>query len=296
MSDAIDAILAREELPSSYRAIAERWWRPLAATLAARRRDAGHPLLVGINGPQGSGKTTLCHFLEAMLAEEHGLVADTLALDDLYLTKAQRHEKATQLHPLFATRGVPGTHEVFIGLQVIGAALSGKEALAPRFSKADDDRVAAPDWRPLAAPIDVLLLEGWCVGARPQADAALAEPVNALEAEEDADGTWRAAVNDALRTAYTSLFAPISFLVMLRPPGFEQVRTWRRLQETKLRARTGGGMDDAALDRFIQHYERLTRHMLETLPDAADLVFDLDDAHEVTGASGPAAIPPPAAA
>ena len=294
MSDAIDALIAGEALPDAYREIVDRWWRPLADVIAARHAADGHPILVGINGPQGSGKSTLCLFLEALLAEQD-LHAATLSLDDIYLEKPHRLAKAEHVHPLFATRGVPGTHDVFVGLDMFAEVLRGDTPLLPRFDKAEDDRAPVEQWHQLDRPVDVLLFEGWCVGARPQEAEALAEPINRLEAEEDPEGLWRATVNEALIAPYQALWGPLTMLVMFRPPGFEQVREWRLLQERKLIERTGRGMDEAALDRFVQHYERVTRHMLATLPEVADVVIDVDAAHRVTGLSGPACPAPPAA-
>jgi pantothenate kinase-related protein Tda10 len=80
---------------------------PLVAAAAAHAR----PLVVGLTGPQGSGKSTLAARLPDLLAAA-GLNAGVLALDDLYLTKAERQRLAADVHPLFATRGVPGTHDV----------------------------------------------------------------------------------------------------------------------------------------------------------------------------------------
>jgi len=279
---AINVLIAEEGLPAAYRTTFDQHWRPLAAAIAAQH--SGSPLIVGINGSQGSGKSTLCRFLEVLLREDHGLNAATLSLDDLYLTRRERAHLAVTVHPLLATRGVPGTHDVALGRAMLAAVREGRAGIRlPRFDKARDDRAPETDWPEIAAPIDVLLLEGWCMAATPQAAAALAEPVNRLEAEEDPDGTWRAHVNAALESPYRALFAQIDLLIMLEAPGFEAVLGWRQEQERKLRARTGGGMSDTELSRFVMHYERLTRHLLAELPERADVVVSLGGDHGVTG-------------
>lgn len=270
----IDRLIAEEALPADYREIVERHWQPLAGEIARRFAERG-PVVVGINGAQGSGKSTLCRFLEVLLAQR-GLRAATLSIDDLYLTRAERARLAREVHPLLATRGVPGTHDVALGMAIIDAFREGGDLDLPRFDKAVDDRAARTEH--LAGPLDVLLFEGWCVGAAPQNEASLAEPVNALEAEEDVEGTWRAFVNRALRESYAMLFGRIDFLVMLKVEGFERVRANRLLQERKLAASHPGGtaiMDEAALDRFLMHYERLTRWMLEEMPARADVVIPI---------------------
>jgi D-glycerate 3-kinase len=275
------ALIAAERLPADYAATVDCWWRPLAAAIAARHRALGRPLLIGINGAQGTGKSTLCLFLEHLLRDDHSLGAATLSLDDLYLTKAQREALAAQVHPLFATRGVPGTHDIALGEATIRALLGTDSPVPiPRFDKSRDDRLPQAEWPVVAAPIDIVLFEGWCIGAAPQDHAALSPPVNTLERDEDPDGRWRTAVNDALAAPYADLFARLDLLVMLAPPGFGQVREWRLLQEEKLRARTGRGMDEAAVARFVDHYERLTRHMLATLPARADIVVRIGTAHQ----------------
>ena len=272
MSTAIERLIAAEELPSDYREVAERHWRPLSEDIA--ERYTGRPLIVGVNGAQGSGKTTLCRFLEALMLE-HNQRAVTLSLDDLYLTRAERQAMARDEHHLFATRGVPGTHDVALGAAILDKLLAGQSATAPRFGKAANDR--ATDTRVLE-PVEVILFEGWCVGAVPQPAGALRDPINRLEAEEDPDGRWRREVNRRLATDYAELFGRIDLLVMLEVENFEAVRANRLLQEQKLaRANPGGTavMDEAALDRFVMHYERLTRWMLEEMPTRANIVVEI---------------------
>lgn len=274
MSDPIADLIAAEGLPEDYAQVVEDHWKPLA-TRIARLPASRAPLVVGINGAQGSGKSTVCKFLEALLAGRQ-IRAVTLSLDDLYLTKAERQTLAREVHPLFATRGVPGTHAIAMGLGIVEEMLAGRSLELPRFDKAVDDR--ADEGERINGPVDVLLLEGWCVGARPQAAAALADPVNQLEREEDPDGIWRSLVNHWLSEDYARLFDQIDLLVMLKVESFDAVRLNRALQESKLRAANPDAaevMDDAALERFCAHYERLTRHMLAEMPDRADLVIEI---------------------
>lgn len=284
MNRAIDALLAAERLPPAYAATVERWWRPLAREIAGWRAAAGRPLVVGINGAQGSGKSTLCRFLEAALLPELGVCAITVSLDDLYVTRAERLRLARDVHPLLRTRGVPGTHDARLGLSVIDSLVAGRETLVPRFSKALDDRLPRAEWRRHRGPVDIVLFEGWCVGATPQAPEALVAPVNALERDGDADGVWRRHVNDALGGDYADWFARIDRLVMLLPPTFDSVVRNRLRQEHKLRARVADAahvMDDAEVRRFVSHYERLTRYMFAELPGRADVVFALDEQQDV---------------
>jgi D-glycerate 3-kinase len=274
MSSAIERLIADEHLPSDYRAIVDAYWRPLSEEIALRAIDG--PLVVGINGAQGSGKTTLCKFLEVLLVE-HNQRAATLSIDDLYRTRADRERLARDVHPLLATRGVPGTHDPALGLALIEDFRAGRDLELPRFDKSVDDR--APEPERVEGPLQVLLFEGWCLGAAPQDEAALAEPVNPLEAAEDADLVWRRHVNDALQGDYADLFAELDMLVMLKVPDFAAVRRNRALQEDKLRARNPaapGLMDAAALERFLDQDERLTLHMFAEMPARADLVVEID--------------------
>lgn len=234
--------------------------------------------LIGLCGAQGCGKSTIAEAVRQDFAER-GLRVAVLSLDDLYLPPDRR---PASVHPLFATRGVPGTHDVGLGMCVLEALKAGEGAALPRFDKATDHPVPPHDWPHIAAP-DVILFEGWCVGARPQSESALRTPVNALERDEDPDGVWRAYVNQQLAGPYADLFARMDRLILLAAPGFEVVQGWRTQQEDALRQRlqaegrdTSGLMDATALRRFIAHYERLTRHILKDMPRYANMNIWLD--------------------
>nr|WP_240339042.1 kinase [Novosphingobium sp. BW1] len=252
----------------------------LAALTGWLGHDHPRPLILGLCGAQGSGKSTLAAWLAERLGGM-GMRAGILSIDDLYLGRVQRQDLAATVHPLFATRGVPGTHDVTRGCALLAALRAGTLPLVlPRFDKGRDE--PAPQGEPVDAPLDVLIFEGWCVGARPQTEPQLSPPVNALEREEDPEGTWRRHVNTALACHYAPLFEAIDRLVLLAAPGFEVVRGWRGEQEAELRTRLSASseagrevMDAPRLDRFVQHYERLTRNILDEMPARADLVLQL---------------------
>ncbi|MEN9683157.1 MAG: hypothetical protein RLZZ427_908 [Pseudomonadota bacterium] len=254
----------------------------LLTRIAAWRAGQRGLFVLGICGAQGSGKSTLVARLAERLAGL-GVTVATLSLDDLYLTRMERQRLAREVHPLLATRGVPGTHDISLGLATLDALARGEAAALPRFDKAADDRVPMQLWPQAPANLQVLLLEGWCLGARPQSAAALVEPVNALERDDDPAVSWRTYANAALGGAYQHLFARLDRLVLLAAPDWAVVAQWREQQEAELRSRSGDGgangagvMTPAQVTRFIQHYERLTRHILTEMPGRADLTVQLD--------------------
>jgi D-glycerate 3-kinase len=254
----------------------------LAEALAARIAAAGGsaPLIVGLTGPQGSGKSTLAARMPAALAAR-GRRAVVLSLDDLYLPKVERLKLARDVHPLLATRGVPGTHDVALGVAVLASLGAARETLVPSFDKASDDRLPRSEWTRFQGPADVIVFEGWCVGARPQPPAALVAPVNELERTRDPDGVWRRYANNALAGPYRALFDPIGFQALLLAPGFDVVLGWREQQEHQLIARGGAGQTDAQLAVFVQYYERLTDWIATEMPGRADATARLDPDREV---------------
>lgn len=251
----------------------------------AAQTAPGTPRILGINGAQGSGKTTLAERLRHALDRDHRVRAAVLSLDDFYRSRAQREALARAVHPLLATRGVPGTHDVDLLSRVLENLRTGRSVRLPRFVKAEDDLGPPESGALVEGPVDVVLFEGWCVGTPPQDASELVASINALEAEEDRDGRWRAYVNDQLAGPYARLFGALDRLVFLQSPGFEVVHGWRLEQESGNATAAPGAtrvMDAATLQRFIAHYERLTRHALRVLPARADVVIELDDRRRPT--------------
>jgi D-glycerate 3-kinase len=175
------------------------------------------------------------------------------------------------------TRGVPGTHDLGLLARTLDALLhvNGESVRIPVFDKLADDRRSNPACRVEKGGADIVLLEGWCIGARPQNESDLVEPINDLEALEDEDRRWRTYVNEQLATTYRALFDRLALRVMLKAPSFDVIHRWRREQEQALEvADQRGGMDMGAIKRFVSHYERLTRWLDQDEP--ADLVVELD--------------------
>jgi D-glycerate 3-kinase len=245
---------------------------------------------VALNGCQGSGKTTICDFLCAALAEQHGLHAVALSLDDFYLTRAQRQALAVEVHPLLQTRGVPGTHDMSLLRRTLEQLLYAqrRESLAiPRFDKATDDRRPPSEQDIVATPMQLVILEGWCLGAAPQTPDVLSRAVNSLESTEDPAGLWRGYSNDILLREFQPLYTLVDQWIMLHAPSFDCVFQWRQEQEQKLAATQPAGqasrlMDDRALRRFIQHYERFTRQCLDTLPHRVNHLYNLNEQRQIT--------------
>ena len=233
--------------------------------------------IIGITGSQGSGKTTFAQSLVTSLRSRKPLTV-SLSLDDFYLSKTARGELAESVHPLLATRGVPGTHETDLLEKVLNQVASEgmpKEISVPTFDKARDDR--GPN---KSAYVGKLVLEGWCLGAAAQSVQDLREPINDLEREEDSSGEWRSWVNSQLQSRYHRLWQKVDFWIRLIPPSFTSVFEWRKKQEEQLDIRKR--MSDTDLKRFIQHYERLTRWQWESEKLLPGLEIHLDENHRVS--------------
>jgi len=275
--------MVEQDLPDAMWDMVEGYCQPLVDRLYAAKSDGMQ--ILGINGAQGSGKSTWAALLALICRHRFGWNVATLSLDDLYLRSGERQRLAREVHPLLVTRGVPGTHDVQLGLDTITAlrhAGSDDEIRLPRFDKAHDEPVPPESRQVVSGPFDLLIFEGWCLGALPQSDAELVEPCNELEHIEDAEGIWRRYVNRQLAEVYPPLFAAIDYRVFLKVPDFAAVLRWRSEQEEQLRARLAGQgrvMNAAELMRFVQFFERLTRSQLISMPNVSDVVFELNQAH-----------------
>jgi D-glycerate 3-kinase len=246
----------------------------------------GHIPLLMLSGPQGAGKSTA--LAEALAAMDRPVAG--LSLDDVYLTRAERAALAAQVSPLLQTRGPPGTHDLALLAQTIAALRGAGDASQtplPVFDKLADDRAPPDAWRRFAGRPAAIVIEGWLMGALPDAQAPEAPPLNAVEAS-DTDGAWRRYQEEALAGAYADLWDRADGFCHLVAPGFDCVAGWRLQQEAALWAARGEEMPEARRDwvlRFIQHYERLTRRMIDGARRQG-AVISIDAARNVTAVSG----------
>ncbi|GGA34641.1 kinase [Dyella nitratireducens] len=254
---------------------------------AGRIARVQRPYVLGLSGLQGSGKSTLARVIKAQ-ADHRGWPTEVLALDDFYYSRSEREALAHQVHPLLKTRGVPGTHEIELLLSVLAALPNASEKFPvtwPRFDKGRDTRMPPSRWPHTTRPPRLVVVEGWALGLRPQLESALEDPVNELERTEDPDGRWRHWVNKQLR-AYQPVWRKLDALIVLQAPNWEVIREWRSETEKDLLARGAPlAMDATAMQRFLLHFERLSRHALATLPVLADTCVEYDTHHHVMGLS-----------
>lgn len=238
--------------------------------------DGNQARCYGLAGLQGAGKSTLSAQI-AQRAAARGKRIVALSIDDFYLGRAARRQLARDVHPLCATRGVPGTHDVALACEVLDALGSGRPVALPRFDKIADDRLPRAQW-PLVAHADRVILEGWFLHVPAQAPDDLAEPINTLERDQDPDGSWRRWSNASLARDYPPLWSRVDRLLFLEGPGFEIVPQWRWQQEQTLQAQHPDrqAMTHAQVLRFVQFFERVSRQAMRTLPAIAQRTIRLD--------------------
>lgn len=296
---AAQAFLKRNNLPQAYLQSAQQWFDPLLQQFADSYQPHNGPQLIGINGSQGSGKSTLADYLCSMISERHSIRSINLSMDDFYLTRAERHQLGQTIHPMLATRGVPGTHDIDLMIATIDSLVAGQTTVIPRFDKSIDDRADGSLAEKVTEPVGLIVIEGWCLGARPIPADKLAEPINELEQAEDSQSIWRNYVNLALAGDYQKLHALIDQLVMLQAPSFNTVFAWRLEQEQKMVARlerSAGQSDRQPGDKimnereirgFIQHFQRITEQTLAEMPQRAQHLYQLTESREISNYSQP---------
>lgn len=230
-----------------------------------------------ISGVQGSGKSTLAAQVVA-LARLRAVRAVAVSIDDFYLGRRERQRLARTVHPLLATRGPPGSHDVALACDTLDSLREGRPTPLPRFDKISDRRLPPSRWPTVSGGVDLVVFEGWFLKAPPESPEALLEPLNALERDEDPDGIWRAYCNASLARDYRTLWWRLDRLLWLHGPGFEVVSGWRWQQEETLQALhpTRRTMSRAQVEHFVQFFERVSRQAWKHLPTIADVTRRVD--------------------
>ena len=246
------------------------------------------PLLLGLSGGQGTGKTTISSILLLILKKYFKLKVFRISIDDFYKTRKERISLSKIKHPLLKIRGVPGTHDIKMMVRFFNKVKSKKftQIKLPRFDKSVDDRCKRNLWYNIYSRPDVIIFEGWCVGARAEKNSTLKKTVNSLKKKDDIKLIWRKFVNQQLKLKYKKLYAQLDCLLFLKANNFSLLQQWRLKQEKKLWLKNKGSKNNKIMNKkdvinFMQTYQRVTQNMLKYAPKYSSIILNLNRNHQI---------------
>ena len=255
----------------------------------SKKSNNKKPYLVGLAGGQGTGKTTISSILEIILRKYFKLNVFKISIDDFYRTRKERFNLSNKVHPLLMTRGVPGTHDIKIMLDFFRKSKTKKFKTfrLPKFNKAVDDRCKKNHWYTIKKRPDIIIFEGWCVGAKAEKNNTLKKSINSLERANDPKLIWRKFVNKQLKTNYKKLYDQLDCLIYLKAKNFSLLQKWRLIQEKKLWLKNKNKktnnkiMSKGDVINFMQTYQRITQNMFKFAPKYASIIFNLNNKHQI---------------
>ncbi len=254
----------------------------------SKKANKKRPYFVGLAGGQGTGKTTISSLIKIILTKYFKLNVFRISIDDFYKTRKERINLSKRIHPMLLTRGVPGTHDINMMLNFFRKAKSKKfkRLKLPTFNKAIDDRSNKKRWYNLKKKPDVIIFEGWCVGAKSEKNITLKKTINSLEKEKDQKQIWRKYVNHQLKSNYKKLYSQLNCLIYLKAKNFSLLQKWRLKQERKLWIKNKVKsnlkiMSKGDVLNFMQTYQRITQNMFRNMPKYATIIFNLNANHQI---------------
>ena len=255
----------------------------------SKNADKKKPYFVGLAGGQGTGKTTISSLIRIILIKYFKLNVFRISIDDFYKTRKERKNLSSRIHPMLLTRGVPGTHDINMMLSFFRKIKSRnfKRLRLPKFNKAIDDRSNKKKWYDLKVKPDVIIFEGWCVGARSEKNITLKKTINSLERAKDQKQIWRKYVNQQLKLNYKKLYSQLNCLIYLKAKNFNLLQKWRLKQERKLWIKSkvkSKIMSRGDVLNFMQTYQRITQNMFRNTPKYASVIFNLNSNHQIKSA------------
>ena len=255
----------------------------------SKKTDKKRPYFVGLAGGQGTGKTTISSLIKIILIKYFKLKVFRISIDDFYKTRKERINLSKRVHPMLLTRGVPGTHDINMVLNFFKKTKSKKfkRLKLPTFNKAIDDRFNKKKWYDLKKRPDVIIFEGWCVGAKSEKNDTLNKTINSLEKAKDQKRIWRKYVNHQLKSKYKKLYLQLNCLVYLKAKNFNLLQKWRLKQERKLWITSkvkSKIMSKGDVLNFMQTYQRITQNMFRSMPKYASVIFNLNSNHQIKSA------------
>ena len=254
----------------------------------ASKANKKKPYFVGLGGGQGTGKTTISSIITIILKKYFKLKVFKISIDDFYKTRNERLSLSKKIHPFLMTRGVPGTHDTKIMLDFFKKLKSKnfRQLKLPKFNKAIDDRHKKKSWYLVRKKPDIIIFEGWCVGAKPEKNNTLKKSINSLEASNDRKLVWRKFVNHNLKSKYKKLYDQLNCLLYLKAKNFRLLQQWRIKQEKKLwlknkRSSNKKIMSKKDVINFMQTYQRITQNMFKYTPNYASIILHLNNKHQI---------------
>jgi D-glycerate 3-kinase len=253
--------------------------------------DKKRPYFVGLAGGQGTGKTTISSLIKIILTKYFKLKVFKISIDDFYKTRKERIKLSKKVHPMLLTRGVPGTHDINMMLDFFRKAKSKKfkRLKLPTFNKAIDDRFNKKKWYDLKNKPDVIIFEGWCVGAKSEKNNTLKKTINSMEKAKDQKQIWRKYVNHQLKSKYKNLYSQLNCLIYLKAQNFSLLQKWRLKQERKLWLSSKKKLNLKIMSKgdvlnFMQTYQRITQNMFRNMPKYASIILNLNSNHQIKSA------------
>ena len=261
------------------------FYLPICDYIFKKFKNSKKTFIIGLSGGQGSGKSTIAQIIKIILKTKYKLNVINFSIDDYYKTSEERVKLSKIYSKLFITRGVPGTHDTKLLMSDIKKLKrkNFKQFSIPKFDKSIDDRMKKKNWIKIKKKPQIIIFEGWCIGARPQNNNSINKPINRLEKYYDVDLTWRKKVNNELKKKYNNIFKLLNILIYLKVPNFKSVLKWRILQEKKLKIKSKGKkvMNEFQIKNFIMYYERITKNMMKDLGKNSNIVIRLDQKHRL---------------
>ena len=261
------------------------FYLPICDYIFKKFKNSKKTFIIGLSGGQGSGKSTIAQIIKIILKTKYKLNVINFSIDDYYKTSEERVKLSKIYSKLFITRGVPGTHDTKLLMSDIKKLKrkNFKQFSIPKFDKSIDDRMKKKNWIKIKKKPQIIIFEGWCIGARPQNNNSINKPINRLEKYYDVDLTWRKKVNNELKKKYNNIFKLLNILIYLKVPNFKSVLKWRILQEKKLKIKSKGKkvMNEFQIKKFIMYYERITKNMMKDLGKNSNIVIRLDQKHRL---------------
>lgn len=284
----INRFIALHGLSQAYRPVFSGLVIPLAAWLLRRQRDHEQPLLVGVSGCQGSGRRLFALALQLILRDAFKARSCVLSLSDFSRGLKDRQQIARSIHPLLIYRDLPGTHDLAL-LQSTLDGLCSQDCSPiklPVFDRTRDALLPESQWTRFASGPELILFEGWCLGARAQQDTELQSPLNEMEKNEDDNATWRKFVNQQLLVEYAPVFSRLETQIFLKAPDWQSAYDWhvREILTTEAKAsQTASSETQKSVRLSVCPYQRLTEAMLRDMPQHTAIILELNAAKQFAG-------------